>query len=170
MDTEVAEAICKCDSDGPLIIYVTKLYNSSDALTFDMFGQILSGSIIKGQTVKVLWRRIFNDDEEVMTIREVLDVWIFESKKDELSEIEYENKGSDNENENENQRDLMHVASIKKFLHNASSTLEFNNKDDEADKRKQSDCPKVRDIIDVAIVSSRIFHKPMVRQSTSNFV
>ncbi|KAF0492844.1 P-loop containing nucleoside triphosphate hydrolase protein [Gigaspora margarita] len=48
MDTEVAEAMYKCDSDGPLMIYVTKLYNSSDASTFDVFGQILSGSVIKG--------------------------------------------------------------------------------------------------------------------------
>ncbi|CAG8844737.1 29454_t:CDS:2, partial [Gigaspora margarita] len=91
MDTEVAEAICKCDSNGPLMIYVTKLYNLSDASTFDAFSQILSGSVIKGQTVKILWRRIFNDDEEDMTIREVSDVWIFESRKNELSEVEYEN-------------------------------------------------------------------------------
>ncbi|KAF0360614.1 P-loop containing nucleoside triphosphate hydrolase protein [Gigaspora margarita] len=91
MDTEVAEAIRKCDSDGPLMIYVTKLYNSSDVSTFDTFGQILSGSVIKGQTVKVLWRRIFNNNEEDMTIREVSDVEIFESRKDELSEVEYEN-------------------------------------------------------------------------------
>ncbi|CAG8839225.1 86_t:CDS:2, partial [Gigaspora margarita] len=76
---------------GPLMIYITKLYNSSDASTFNAFGQILSGSIIKGQTVKVFWRRIFNNNEENMTIQEVSDVWIFESRKDELSKVEYKN-------------------------------------------------------------------------------
>ncbi|CAG8802593.1 29436_t:CDS:2 [Gigaspora margarita] len=72
MDTEVAEAMHKCNSDGPLIIYVTKLYNSSNPLTFDAFGFSI-------------------DDEENIAIQEVLDVWIFESRKDELSEVESEN-------------------------------------------------------------------------------
>ncbi|CAG8802670.1 5436_t:CDS:2, partial [Gigaspora rosea] len=80
MDTEVAEAMRKCDSDGPLMIYVTKLYNSSDASTFDAFGRILSGSVRKGQTVRVLGEGYSIDDEEDMTIQEVSDVWIFESR------------------------------------------------------------------------------------------
>ncbi|CAG8833167.1 12870_t:CDS:2, partial [Gigaspora margarita] len=155
--TEIAEAIRKCDSDGPLMIYVTKLYNLSDASTFDAFGQILSGSVIKGQTVKVLWRRIFNNDEEDMTIWEVLDVWIFESRKDELSEVEYENEITRLSNNISlawiGFKKFLGFIGIKKFSHNAFSILEFDNKDDEADKRKQSDCPKVRDIIDVAIIS-----------------
>lgn len=80
MDTEVAEAMRKCDSDGPLMIYVTKLYNSSDASTFDAFGRILSGSVRKGQTIRVLGEGYSIDDEEDMTIQEVSDVWIFESR------------------------------------------------------------------------------------------
>ncbi|CAG8836006.1 6476_t:CDS:2, partial [Racocetra persica] len=80
MDTEVAEAMRKCDSDGPLMIYVTKLYNSSDASTFDAFGRIMSGSVRKGQIVRVLGEGYSIDDEEDMTVQEVLDVWIFESR------------------------------------------------------------------------------------------
>ncbi|CAG8473113.1 24812_t:CDS:10 [Cetraspora pellucida] len=80
MDTDVAEAMRKCDSDGPLMIYVTKLYNSSDASTFDAFGRIMSGSVRKGQTVRVLGEGYSIDDEEDMTVQEVLDVWIFESR------------------------------------------------------------------------------------------
>ncbi|CAG8498929.1 10302_t:CDS:10 [Scutellospora calospora] len=80
MHTDVAEAMRKCDSDGPLMIYVTKLYNSSDASTFDAFGRILSGTVRKGQTVRVLGEGYSIDDEEDMTIQEVLDVWIFESR------------------------------------------------------------------------------------------
>ncbi|CAG8852104.1 46216_t:CDS:1, partial [Gigaspora margarita] len=39
---EVTETICRYDSDGSLMIYMTKLYDSSN-----MFSQILSGSLEK---------------------------------------------------------------------------------------------------------------------------
>ncbi|KAG9303617.1 hypothetical protein G9A89_018513 [Geosiphon pyriformis] len=80
MDTEVAEAMKKCDSDGPLMIHITKLYNSSDASTFDAFGLILSGTVRKGQPVRVLGEGYSIEDEEDMTIQNVTDVWIFESR------------------------------------------------------------------------------------------
>ncbi|CAG8838283.1 15462_t:CDS:2, partial [Gigaspora margarita] len=180
--TEAAEAIRKCDSDGPLMIYVTKLYNSSDTSTFDAFGQILSGSVIKGQTVKyvnnplsyihtyVLYpihliipsSQINND-----SYKKIFD----NERKDELSEVEYKNSDDIGTSHNRlAQNKFRRWLTIKEFSHNASSILEFDDKDDKADKRKQSDCPKVRDIIDAAIISNRIFYKPMVRQSTSNFV
>ncbi|CAG8764143.1 7997_t:CDS:2, partial [Acaulospora morrowiae] len=79
MDTNVAEAMRKCDSDGPLMIYITKLYNSSDVSTFDAFGRIMSGTVRKGQTVRVLGEGYSIEDEEDMTIQDVSNVWIFES-------------------------------------------------------------------------------------------
>lgn len=80
MNTNVAQSMFKCDSDGPLMIYVTKLYNSADASTFDAFGRILSGTVRKGQTVRVLGEGYSIDDEEDMTLQDVTDVWIFESR------------------------------------------------------------------------------------------
>ncbi|RIA81512.1 P-loop containing nucleoside triphosphate hydrolase protein [Glomus cerebriforme] len=80
MHTNVAKSMLKCDSDGPLMIYVTKLYNSADASTFDAFGRILSGTVRKGQSVRVLGEGYSIEDEEDMTLQEVTDVWIFESR------------------------------------------------------------------------------------------
>ncbi len=44
----------KCNAEGPLLINIVKLYNKPDCLTFDAFGRVLSGTIKKGQSVKVL--------------------------------------------------------------------------------------------------------------------
>ncbi|CAG8584974.1 13489_t:CDS:10, partial [Acaulospora colombiana] len=80
MDTNVAEAMRECDSDGPLMIYITKLYNSSDVSKFDAFGRIMSGTVRKGQAVRVLGEGYSVEDEEDMTIQDVSNVWIFESR------------------------------------------------------------------------------------------
>ncbi|CAG8480432.1 928_t:CDS:10 [Diversispora eburnea] len=76
MYTNTAEAMRKCDSDGPLMIYITKLYNSSDASTFDAFGRIMSGTIKKGQTVRVLGEGYSIEDEEDMTIQDVSNICV----------------------------------------------------------------------------------------------
>ncbi|CAJ0858818.1 14633_t:CDS:10 [Entrophospora sp. SA101] len=80
MDSTVVESMRNCDSGGPLMIYITKLYNSADASTFDAFGRIMSGTIRKGQSVRVLGEGYSTEDEEDMTIQDVTNVWIFESR------------------------------------------------------------------------------------------
>lgn len=80
LDTEVANAMMKCDADGPLMIHITKLYNNVEATGFDAFGRVMSGTIKRGQVVRVLGEGYSVDDEEDMAMQQVSDVWINESR------------------------------------------------------------------------------------------
>jgi U5 small nuclear ribonucleoprotein component len=80
LDTEVATAMINCDADGPLMIHITKLYNNVEATGFDAFGRVMSGTIKRGQTVRVLGEGYSIDDEEDMSMQQVSDVWINESR------------------------------------------------------------------------------------------
>ncbi|KAI7864168.1 P-loop containing nucleoside triphosphate hydrolase protein [Spinellus fusiger] len=79
MDSEVARAMQQCDPNGPLMIQITKLYDT-DATSFDAFGRVMSGSIKAGQVVRVLGESYSIDDEEDMTLQKVSNVWIYESR------------------------------------------------------------------------------------------
>ncbi|CAG8783827.1 33292_t:CDS:1, partial [Gigaspora margarita] len=61
----------RCDSNSPLVIYITKLYNSSNT-----FSQILSGSVRKSQTIRLLGEGYSINNEENMTTESFR--WIFE--------------------------------------------------------------------------------------------
>ncbi|KAI9496059.1 P-loop containing nucleoside triphosphate hydrolase protein [Zychaea mexicana] len=80
LDTEIAEAMEKCDPEGPLVIHVTKLFDNESATGFDAFGRVFSGTVRAGQTVRVLGESYTIDDEEDMTMQKVSDAWIFESR------------------------------------------------------------------------------------------
>ena len=45
LDTKVADSMAKCDQDGPLVVQISKLFNTSDASGFNAFGRVLSGKI-----------------------------------------------------------------------------------------------------------------------------
>lgn len=80
MDTVTAEAMKACDPEGPLMIHITKLYNSADGEKFDAFGRVMSGSIKQGQKVRVLGEGYTVDNDEDMTVQQVETVSIFESR------------------------------------------------------------------------------------------
>lgn len=80
MDTKVASSIEKCDQDGPLVVQVTKLFNTPDATGFHSFGRVMSGVARAGQRVRVLGEGYTVDDEEDMTISIISDTWIAESR------------------------------------------------------------------------------------------
>ncbi|KAG0012060.1 U5 small nuclear ribonucleoprotein component, partial [Podila clonocystis] len=80
MDTVTAEAMKACDPEGPLMIHITKLYNSADGEKFDAFGRVMSGTIKQGQKVRVLGEGYTVDDDEDMTVQQVETVSIFESR------------------------------------------------------------------------------------------
>ncbi|KAM0839745.1 hypothetical protein ACQ4PT_060110 [Festuca glaucescens] len=49
-----AEAIRRCDPEGPLMLYVSKMIPTSDAGRFFAFGRIFSGRIATGQKVRIM--------------------------------------------------------------------------------------------------------------------
>ncbi|TVY43453.1 Pre-mRNA-splicing factor [Lachnellula subtilissima] len=80
LDTSVAKAIERCDQDGPLIIQISKLFNTSDATGFNSFGRVMSGTARPGTQVRVLGEGYSIDDEEDMSLATISDVWIAESR------------------------------------------------------------------------------------------
>ena len=79
-DTKTASAIETCNQDGPLVVQITKLFNTPDATGFYSFGRVMSGVAKVGQQVRVLGEGYTVDDEEDMTISTISDTWIAESR------------------------------------------------------------------------------------------
>jgi U5 small nuclear ribonucleoprotein component len=70
----------KCDAEGPTVVHITKLYNTSDAQEFRAFGRVMSGTVRRGQVVKVLGEGYSLEDEEDMSTAVVDSVLIDESR------------------------------------------------------------------------------------------
>ncbi|OCL11024.1 P-loop containing nucleoside triphosphate hydrolase protein [Glonium stellatum] len=80
LDSKTAAAMEACDQDGPLVVHVTKLFNSSDAKAFHSFGRVLSGTARPVQSVRVLGEGYTLEDEEDMVVATITDTWIAESR------------------------------------------------------------------------------------------
>lgn len=74
------DSMRNCIADGPLIISVAKLYQTTDAQEFRAFGRILSGTVKIGDRVRVLGEGFSQDDDEDSTLANVEGVWINESR------------------------------------------------------------------------------------------
>lgn len=79
MNCEMAVAATKCDSNGPLIVHVTKLYPDPTLTYFNALARVLSGTLRVGQGVKVLGEHYSLEDEEDMTVQVVEGLCIGES-------------------------------------------------------------------------------------------
>ncbi|CAG7854174.1 116 kDa U5 small nuclear ribonucleoprotein component AltName: Full=Elongation factor Tu GTP-binding domain protein 2; AltName: Full=U5 snRNP-specific protein, 116 kDa; Short=U5-116 kDa [Serendipita indica DSM 11827] len=80
MSSDLAHALKKCDPNGPTVVHISKLYNSTDAQSFRAFGRVISGTIRPGTDVKVLGENYSAEDEEDVMKATVEDVWIGESR------------------------------------------------------------------------------------------
>ena len=82
LDSKTAQAMQECEQaeDGPLIVHITKLFNTADASGFNAFGRIMSGTARPGQSVRVLGEGYTLEDEEDMVTVTISDVWIAESR------------------------------------------------------------------------------------------
>jgi U5 small nuclear ribonucleoprotein component len=78
--TEIYSQLLKCQGDGPLAINITKLYHKYDYVSFDAFGRVLSGTIKKGDVIKVLGEKYNLQEQEDMIVKEVTNMWIFNSR------------------------------------------------------------------------------------------
>jgi elongation factor 2 len=54
LEDECAEAIRKCDPNGPLMLYVSKMVPSTDKGRFYGFGRVFSGTVATGQKVRIM--------------------------------------------------------------------------------------------------------------------
>ncbi|KAL2892653.1 hypothetical protein RDABS01_008562 [Bienertia sinuspersici] len=79
-DSEIYQSMENCDSSGPLMVNITKLYPKSDCSVFDAFGRVYSGVIQTGQTVRVLGEGYSPEDEEDMTVKEVTKLWVYQAR------------------------------------------------------------------------------------------
>lgn len=80
LSTDLADSMLKCDADGPTVVHITKLYHTEDAQDFRAFGRVMSGTVRRGQVVKVLGEGYSPEDEEDMVVQEVEQVLINESR------------------------------------------------------------------------------------------
>ncbi|KAK3382844.1 P-loop containing nucleoside triphosphate hydrolase protein [Lasiosphaeria ovina] len=80
LDSKVAESMKTCDQNGPLVIYVTKLFNTVDAKGFNSFGRVMSGIARPGTEVRVLGEGYSLDDEEDMAMGRISSVFIAETR------------------------------------------------------------------------------------------
>lgn len=78
--TTVAQSMHNCDPKGRLVVMTTKNYHRPDANTFDLFGRVMSGTIHKGEIVKVLGENYSLSDDEDMLVREVSHLWIYQGR------------------------------------------------------------------------------------------
>jgi elongation factor 2 len=50
----IAESMRKCDPNGPLMIYISKMVPSTDKGRFYAFGRVFSGTVASGQKVRIM--------------------------------------------------------------------------------------------------------------------
>lgn len=79
-NSALAEGMRECDAKGPVMVQITKLYQTTDAQSFRAFGRVLSGTIKRGQDVKVLGEGFSPEDEEDMVPASVENIWIYNSR------------------------------------------------------------------------------------------
>lgn len=80
LDSKLGTSMSTCDQDGPLVVNITKLFNTPDASSFNAFGRIMSGTARPGQQVRVLGENYTLDDEEDMAVATIADTFIAETR------------------------------------------------------------------------------------------
>ncbi|KAJ7922820.1 hypothetical protein B0H13DRAFT_2230372 [Mycena leptocephala] len=78
--SDLVASMKACDAEGPVMVQVTKLYQTTDAQSFRAFGRVMSGTVRKGMEIKVLGEGYSPEDEEDMMKATVEDIWISESR------------------------------------------------------------------------------------------
>lgn len=74
MDAKVAQSMVGSNVEGPLVIQVAKLISSSSAQGFTALGRVYSGTVSRGETVRVLGENYSIEDEEDMAFAKVSEI------------------------------------------------------------------------------------------------
>ena len=80
MGTEIYNSSCDCNSDGELLIQVTKMFPSADASVFNAFGRVYSGTVHAGMKVNALGLGYKLSDREESRIVNIGKLWIYETR------------------------------------------------------------------------------------------
>jgi U5 small nuclear ribonucleoprotein component len=59
---------------------VAKLYPKDDCTSFDALARVMSGTLKKGQNVRVLGEAYSPDDEEDCAVRNVSNLWVYQAR------------------------------------------------------------------------------------------
>lgn len=79
-DGVVAQDMKDLDQHGYLMVQTVKNYHRPDCVSFDVFGRVFSGTLYKGDRIKIMGENFSLDDDEDMTIKEVQSLWIYEGR------------------------------------------------------------------------------------------
>lgn len=71
LDDEAAMAISKCDPEGPLMLYISKMVPTSDKGRFYAFGRVFSGTVCTGQKVRILGPAYKPGSKEDCTVKNI---------------------------------------------------------------------------------------------------
>jgi len=70
-DDEAADAIRKCDPEGPLMMYISKMVPTSDKGRFYAFGRVFSGKVATGQKVRILGANYVHGKKSELWIKNI---------------------------------------------------------------------------------------------------
>jgi len=79
-DGAMAADMKNCDTTGYLMVHTVKSIHRPDCNAFDVFGRVMSGTLFRGDRVKIMGESFSLDDDEDMAIREVQNLWIYEGR------------------------------------------------------------------------------------------
>ena len=70
-DKEFYQDMLLCDSQKLLVVQIVKQFNRPDCQNFDVFGRVLSGTLKKGDMLKIFGENYNLEDEEDMVVKPV---------------------------------------------------------------------------------------------------
>lgn len=79
-DTKIFGSMKAVDQNGPLVMHVTRLFNTHSAASFSAFARVMSGTVHPGDQVRILGEAYTPDDEEDSARCTVSDTWIAETR------------------------------------------------------------------------------------------
>lgn len=77
---DIVDHMKACNPRGPLVIAIAKLFPKTDVSAFDALGRILSGTVKRGDRVRVLGEAYTPEDEEDSAVAEVTKVWVYQAR------------------------------------------------------------------------------------------
>lgn len=77
---DLMKRMSQCDPNEILMINIVKMYNKPDCLSFDAFGRVISGTLSRGQTVKILGENYTKEDEEDMAVKNITNLYVYQGR------------------------------------------------------------------------------------------